>query len=249
MPICWICRTRPADSSEHRFKASDVRMKAAQVSQKTPVFLQQGRATNIPVGSAKAPVLTFNERICGHCNNQHTQPYDKAWEKLSAYLHANWSDISRRGRFDLSKPFPGKTRLAALHVHLYFVKLFGCKLNEDSVPIDLSSFSTALMSRTPHPDIRIVVCHAGQRGLDALLMHDSEVHTMRNQHGALHGAVWMYLVSPVAIKVGWVEAGRPLSLVGKKWHPSSPSKIVKLSSFDGATEPKAGRQALLNPKA
>lgn len=71
---------------------------------------------------------------------------------------------------------------------------------------------------------------------------------MRNQDGALHGAVWMYLVNPVAIKVGWVEGGKPLSLVGNKWHPSSPSKIVKLSSFDGATEPNAGRQALLSPK-
>lgn len=192
-------------------------------------------------------MLTFNERICGHCNNQHTQPYDKAWEQLSAYLQANWRDISRRGQFDLSKPFPGQTRAAALNVHLYFVKLFGCKLNEDSIPIDLRPFSAALMSRAPHPEVKIVVCDASRRGIDLVLMHDSEVHTMRDRDGALHGAVWMYIVHPVAIKVGWIEAGKPLCLLGNKWHPSSPSKIVKLSSFEGGTEPKAGRQALRNP--
>lgn len=222
-------------------------MKAASATQATPVYLQRGAATNIPIGSAKSRALTFDQRICAHCNNQHTQPYDQAWEQLSVYLHGNWRGIKQRRQFDLSKPFPGRTRSAALDIHLYFVKLFGCKLNEDSIAIDLAPLSSCLMTRTPHPDINLVVCDTSGRGLQKMLMQDSEVHVMQNQDEVLHGAVWMYLVHPVAVKVGWVLAGKPLSLVGNKWHPSSPSKLVKLSSFEGGTEPVAGRRALISP--
>ena len=72
-----------------------------------------------------------------------------------------------------------------------------------------------------------------------------EVHTMKNQLGELHGAVWLYLLHPVAIKVGYIRAGARLHLVGHPWHPSKPSKIVRLSPYLGGTEPNAGPGALI----
>jgi hypothetical protein len=97
MQLCWICHTRPADSGEHRFKASDVRSVAPRISQATPVFLQRdSRATNNRVGSAKADRLKFAKSICTECNNALTQPYDVAWGRLSAYLLANWPAIVQR---------------------------------------------------------------------------------------------------------------------------------------------------------
>jgi hypothetical protein len=85
MQLCWICRTRPADSGEHRFKASDVRSVAPRISQVTPVFLQRdSKATNDRVGSARADRLKFAKSICTECNNEITQPYDVAWEPPTA---------------------------------------------------------------------------------------------------------------------------------------------------------------------
>ena len=244
--LCWICRTRPADSGEHRFKASDVRAVAPEVAQASPVFLQRNsQATNDRIGSAKSDRLKFAKSICTECNNTLTQPYDLAWERLSAHLLANWMTIVKRGRFDLSKPFPGGTRAAALNVHLFFVKLLGCKLHADAVPIDLATFSNALLTGTAHPEVTITIARSAFGGNDGVLMYDSEVHTMKNQAGDLDGALWLYLVHPVAVKVGYIKAGAPLHVVGHSWHPSRPGKIVKLSPYSGATEPDAGPGALI----
>jgi hypothetical protein len=116
--LCWICNSRPANSGEHRFKASDLRKVATQVSHLTPIFLQRGKATNDRVGSARSDRLKFAKSICTYCNNTLTQPYDLACEHLSQYLQATWPTIIKRGSFDLSKPFPGGTRTAALNAHL-----------------------------------------------------------------------------------------------------------------------------------
>jgi hypothetical protein len=243
--LCWICRENPADSAEHRVKASDVRAVAPEISQKNPVFLQKNfQPTNIRIGSAKSKALTFADSICRNCNNARTQPYDVAWATLSNYLRANWNVIRRNGRFDLSKPFPGGTRKATLNVHLYFVKVFGCKIVEDKIGIDLAPFSKALMEGTAHPEVGVLV--ADDRVGEGKVLHfDSDVHTMTEKGGELHGAMWMYNLSPVAIKVAYIKMGARLNAPGHPWHPSKPTKIVKLGPYIGATEPIAGPKAIL----
>lgn len=175
------------------------------MSQQRPIYLQRdGRATNTKVGSAKATALTFSRSICAYCNNTLTQPYDLAWQHLSRYLHAHWAEIRRRRRFNVSSPFPGGTRAAALRVHLFFVKLFGCKIVEDCVPINLGAFSKALLECCPHPEIAIFIADSIHHG-QGILAYDSDVAIMSNQ-GELHGAMWMYRIDPVAVKVGYIKA-------------------------------------------
>jgi hypothetical protein len=144
----------------------------------------------------------------------------------------------------MSSPFPGGSRLAALQVHLYFLKLFGCKIVEDKEPIDLTGFSEALRTVQPHPEVSILIAD-GANDTQGLLAYDSDVYIMRNQQGEIHGAIWLYLIHPIAIKVGYIKAGQPLYLPGHPWRPSKPGIIVKLSPCSGATEPLAGRRALL----
>jgi hypothetical protein len=240
-PLCWICRQRPAETAEHRFKASDVRTKVPTLSRAEPVFLQRdSRATNISVGSARSKSLKYPPSICGQCNSTLTQPYDVAWKTLSDYLQRHWAEIRRKKRFDLSKPFRGATHEAALNVHLFFVKLFGCKMREEGKRIDLEPFSNALLNRSAHPEVGITIADS-RIGAGKVLLYDSEVHTMRNQLGELHGASWLYLVHPVAVKVHYMKAGAPLHVVGHLWHPNTSSKIVKLSPYIGGTEPVSGR--------
>src|SRR5262245_9376344 len=62
--------------------------------------------------------------------------------------------IVTKGYFDLSKVFPKDTCKHALHVHLYFVKLLGCKLiDEGNVRINIGGFSQALLCGTPHKNV------------------------------------------------------------------------------------------------
>jgi hypothetical protein len=245
-PLCWICHQRPADSGEHRFKASDIRTKFRGLSQRSPLFLQRdGRATNKRIGKPEADALKFEDSICRHCNGTGTQPYDRAWEHLSQYLHANWKLISRLRYFNLAKPFPGRTREAALEVHLFFVKLFGCKIIESGTRIDLNGFSQALLDRKAHPDVCLQVVDATHRA-PAIAAQDTDVYTTHNQRRELDGATWGYRIHPVGIKVHWIRRGAPLRVSGYAWHPSTSGKIVRLSPYEGATEPIAGPKAWID---
>ena len=57
--LCWICRINPANSGEHRLKASDVRARVPGLGRDNRVLLQRGRATNDPIISAKARILKY----------------------------------------------------------------------------------------------------------------------------------------------------------------------------------------------
>ena len=141
---CWICGGT-ADSQEHSAKASDVREHLGKV-QNGPLYKHTDTTLNERIPSIESKKLTFRTPICQKCNNQLTQPYDKAWELLSKYLGDHGSIIVKKGYFDLSKVFPKDTCKHALHVHLYFVKLLGCKLiDEGNVRINIGGFSQALL--------------------------------------------------------------------------------------------------------
>lgn len=244
--LCWICRSRPVDSGEHRFKASDIRSRFPWLSQQTPIYLQRdGRNTNKPIGAAGADALKFGDSVCRQCNNAGTQRYDRAWERLSKYLHGNWSRIARSSRIDLSKPFPGRTRDAALDVHLFFVKLFGCKIVESGTNIDLTAFSNALIARAPHPELCLQIADATHHA-STVVAYDTDVYTVHDQNRQLDGATWGYRISPVCIKIHWIKTGAPLRVHGYTWHPGHPGKIIRLGPYKGAIEPKAGSGAWID---
>ena len=69
---------------------------------------------------------------------------------------------------------------------------------------------------------------------------------MAERSGELHGALWMYNLSPIAIKVAYIKTGARLNAPGHPWHPNKPSKVVKLSPYIGATEPVAGPRAIIS---
>jgi hypothetical protein len=68
--LCWICNTNPADSGEHRFKASDIRARTPGISQRNPIRMHHGvkqignDRINVPVGSAKSSWLMFKRSVC-----------------------------------------------------------------------------------------------------------------------------------------------------------------------------------------
>jgi hypothetical protein len=244
LPLCWICRKQPADTAEHKVKASDVRQVAPTLTQDTPVYLQiNSTATNKRIGAASARALAFPPSICARCNGAGTQPYDEAWRKLSKYLHSNWQQIVRRGAFDLSKAFPGDVMSQALNVHLFFVKLLGCKLLADKINVDLASFSSALLNRSPHSEITLLIANsniaAGQ-----FLFYESDVSVLRRDE-EVYSAMWMNLVHPVAVKICYVKNGAPVCEPdGFPWHPSRQRKIVKLSPYKGDTRATVARRDL-----
>ena len=123
---CWICGGI-ADSSEHIPKASDIKRYFGAPAIGHPLYFHSEARRNVRIQGINSNRLKSGARICANCNNSRTQPYDRAWERLSDYLQKNAERVAVTGSFDLRKAYPnGPYRKQALCAHLYFVKLFGC---------------------------------------------------------------------------------------------------------------------------
>ena len=82
---CWICGS-DADSAEHRLKASDARMVFGEISPAAPIYSIDKQERPVRIQSVKSRHLAFEQRICRKCNNERTQPHDRAWEALSRHF-------------------------------------------------------------------------------------------------------------------------------------------------------------------
>ncbi len=211
--VCWICGDRPVDCAERTVKA----------------------------GTADVSVLASS--VCSHCNTEGTRLYDEAWQRLANYLRGKWREITTRGSFDLSKVFGADTAAKAVQVQLYFVKLLGSKLAADGIRVDLATFSRALRTGTPHPEVTLLVA-SSLVPVGQLRSYDSSVSVLRNGD-EVYSAVWMDLVHPIGIKICYLKAGAPVrEPPGYPWHPTRQRKIVKLSPYKGDTEPLVARRDL-----
>ena len=138
--------------------------------------------------------------ICKKCNNERTQQYDCAWEILSKYLQKNWPTIVENKYFSLSKVFPKDTRKRTLHVHLYFVKLLGCKIVEEMVPINVGRFSEALLCERSHKDVFLTFANAPEVPKDQLIF-SSRIEFGNYDSFLPDMALWTYMLHPVSLRV------------------------------------------------
>jgi hypothetical protein len=95
------------------------------------------------------------------------------------------------------------TRTKMMNVHLYFLKLFGCmiceaKANGYDVPIDISPFSTAIMSGRPHSEVYL------QFGKYDDGVGRSDLKCWTTKWGVLAG--WLYKLVPIAVSVMFAQA-------------------------------------------
>ncbi len=226
---CWICG-KSANTGEHLLKASDLKSYFGHVDQKSPLYFHTSKKKNIPVGSIKkSKRLKSNALICNQCNSSLTQPYDRAWEQLSEYLRANWEQAHNSRKVNLTKVFPGNVRKSLLYVHLYFVKLFGCRIVEDGVPIDISSFQTALLRSKSHKNIYLAIGplpgnidhkYAGLTPIESL-----------NLNGDSAFATWLYMVDQIAVNIIYVTKYRHPNVMENTFHPDNFAVNLKIKEF------------------
>jgi hypothetical protein len=177
----------------------------------------------------KSDKFKFESKLCNDCNSSLTQPHDKAWETLSAYLQNNFPRISRVHRIDLPRVFPGATSRSLLNVHLFFLKIFGCIIAEHHVPIDLAPFANALRSGTAHPNV--CLAFGPRMGLTQHKFAGMTPIKAVNQGGIPVFASWFYIFGDVAVDVIYSTEIQFMQVIRDFWHPSTASKTLRLSNF------------------
>lgn len=169
--------------------------------------------------------------------------YAAAWHHLSRYLHAHWRDITIRGSFDLSKVFANEAAERAVDVQLFFVQRLAERLQAEGIAVDLRSFAAALRDRTAHPEVSLLVANVHVPS-GRLLLHDTTVSVLRSGN-EVQSALWTHLTHPVAIKICYLRTAAPVRAPdGFPWHPARQRKIVKLSPYEGDTQPLVARRDL-----
>lgn len=216
IPMCWICISNPAETGEHWAKASNVRDYFRKPTQQQPLYLQKNWVFDAKIGSDKSKKLKFGKSLCLDCNSSRTQPYDEAWDTIFEYLQTNWMKIRARGSFNLSHVFPDDPQGSMVRVQLYFIKVFGCLVHEEKVPLFGTGFSRYLYNAIRDPEVELAFCHSDQGRKMALR---SEIHVW-GRPGHIDGTVWLYLFSPVGVKVFYRRKGAALSIPSHVWNPN-----------------------------
>lgn len=224
---CWICGGK-ASTGEHTIKKSDLRAIFGKVSQNHPLYRHTSSQRNVPVKGLKVDVLKLGALLCAPCNNKRTQPFDRSWEHLSDALRAKIV-LRPGGRLDLGKVFPGTVQKSMLNVHLYFVKLFGCIISENALPIDIGGFSKAILNTTAHPKVHLAIS-PHTHGLRCASVGYSDLSYDQINGSVLHAA-WYLTLDRFSVRVMYSEPmGHRQGLISS-WHPSSVTKCLRISRF------------------
>lgn len=82
-PRCWWCGA-VADSREHKFKASELRLNngPGQWLGDTAVVHGSDDGTLTDVRGAKSAIVMWSRSMCQNCNGARSQPFDLAYDEL-----------------------------------------------------------------------------------------------------------------------------------------------------------------------
>lgn len=214
LPLCWICGN-PATSSEHKAKRSDLRDVFGVVSQADPIYYRDDTRGQRTIGSLDAKVTKFPDKICTTCNNSRTQPHDLAWESFSGALHDR--RLASGAYIRANRIFRYDTARKMLAMHLYFVKQFGCLIQEGRAPIDLSPFAASIMNNRAHPGV-FLKFGIGPTIPGNSLVARSKLRIDSRADGSVAHASWIYNVDGVAAQITFAERGMQHGFGW--WHPS-----------------------------
>jgi hypothetical protein len=229
LPKCWICGGT-ATTGEHGIKKSDLRAMFGKPTQKTPLFWHSHKRSNVKVGSLDATVLKLPSRLCAKCNNELTQPYDKAWSTFSAHVLDRNPPLKAGDVVRADRVFRIGSNRAMRDVQLYFAKLFGCYIDEGGMPIDLATFAQAIRDRTYHPELYL------KFGVfkDAIVASGiGMTASINDKTGVAQCAGWFYQLGEFAVCPIYASNAEPKwENVRGAWHPQSGTGKILIHDFE-----------------
>ena len=225
MPACWVCGA-DADSREHLVKASDLRRLFGPVSPESPAYFHDSEGRSRRLGSVKSNYVKSDKVLCSHCNDTRTQPFDDDWSALSAELDRRTRFATRENRLKLKRIFPGRSREAALNIHLYFAKLFGCRIAGEELQIPISLFSEAVRTVSPCPGLALIFCRDAKKKVQRHAFISSIQAKVAG--GIVETAGWTYSLDNFYVEIMWFRNFHTFVGVKGLWRPERNGTVIKV---------------------
>jgi hypothetical protein len=185
------------------------------LSQTVPAYVHTEKRSNKIIQSDNSTFLKSKNPICNECNSSRTQPFDFAWERLSAWLNQNAPSLERQNFFRATSAFPYETRQCLLEVHLYFVKLFGGQLVDASANIDLSTYRQSILQQTANPNFYIAI---GASRPERIVIERGDLEVWEND-GRVACARNIVVLGNIAVMMCHAEKGHEPKYIETFWHP------------------------------
>jgi hypothetical protein len=125
---CWWCGDE-ADSREHRHKASDLRREFSSEEYKAGdiALFRSGEQVGVDLRGPNAKIAKFGSNFCARCNNERSQPFDRAYDRFIEWFLANETAIEDSGLIPLVEIFDDWEEGQGL-VLSYYAKHVGCRI-------------------------------------------------------------------------------------------------------------------------
>ena len=135
--LCWWCGA-VASSREHKFKRTDV---TRMWGDSGVVWGNDERMVDVR-SARKSSVLRFKPNLCAGCNNQRSQPFDRAYDLYAEYVWANLDRLWRQRHLDMRAIYGPNWEPAVLNLARYFAKHIACRMSSDGykVPSEFCTF-------------------------------------------------------------------------------------------------------------
>jgi hypothetical protein len=129
-PTCWWCGAC-ADSREHKFKASELRLNNGSGLWTGGAVVHGGDGKELKhVQSSTSKILKWSPSMCQNCNNARSQPFDLAYDTFIGYLDANERVVGPAAKFLLSEIYGEEWPQEQANLVKYWVKHICCRAAE-----------------------------------------------------------------------------------------------------------------------
>jgi len=114
-----------------------------------------------------------------------------------------------------------------LNVHLYFVKIFGCLIAENGLPINIEEFSRAILNVAAHPRVHLAIS-ALVYDLPCASVGYSNL-SLAKLDGRTVYAIWFLTLDKFAVRIIYAEPNERRRGLCDAWHPSTIAKQLRIS--------------------
>lgn len=130
---CWWCGD-PADSREHKWKRSDLVRMFGPGPYRGEVSWGRGEYRCNPQGASSSH-LKFAANLCRRCNNERSQPFDRAYDTWASWIIQNLDSLQQADQLLLSDAFESDSTNKVTQLARYFVKHVGCRIADEGVKV------------------------------------------------------------------------------------------------------------------